>query len=91
MLFKRPFLAVSGFHKKIFFRAVGSYNNKSITLDDTCYFFPCYSKKQALFIEKLLNFKACLNLLEFLIFFDAKHPDYFEPYGTKKEKSLFKA
>jgi len=112
-------VAVSGFHKKIFFRAVGSYNNKPIMLDDTCYFFPCYSKKQALFIEKLLNSKACLNFLESLIFFDAKrpvtidilkridliklsevngrfdtilkHPDYFEPYGTKIEKSLFKA
>ena len=43
-------------------------------LDDTCYFIPCSSEKEANFLCKLLNSDVCQRFLKSLVFFDAKRP-----------------
>jgi hypothetical protein len=67
-------VAVSGLYKSVRFSVVGSYSNKPVMLDDTCYFISCYSEDEAYFIEKLLNSEICQNFLKSIIFFDAKRP-----------------
>jgi len=67
-------VAISGFYKKLEFNVVGSYENKPIVLDDTCYFLPCESEKEADKICSLLNSKAGREFFEAFIFWDAKRP-----------------
>jgi 16S rRNA A1518/A1519 N6-dimethyltransferase RsmA/KsgA/DIM1 with predicted DNA glycosylase/AP lyase activity len=67
-------VAISGLYKDIHFCVIGQHDGKPIMVDDTCYFIPCSSKKEALFISHQLNSEACLKFLKSLIFFDAKRP-----------------
>lgn len=67
-------VAISGFYKKIQFRVIGSYENKPIVLDDTCYFIPCISESEANKYCSLLNSKIAREFLEAYIFLDAKRP-----------------
>lgn len=67
-------VAISGFYKKLNFNVVGSYENKPIVLDDTCYFIPCESEIEALDICSLLNSKVGREFFESYIFWDAKRP-----------------
>ena len=67
-------VAISGFYKNITFSPIGNINQKSIMVDDTCYFIPCASKEEAELISSLLNSKECINFMKSLIFFDAKRP-----------------
>lgn len=67
-------VAISGFYKRIDFNVVGNYENKPIVLDDTCYFIPCQTKKEAEKICKLLNSKIGKEFFEAYIFWDAKRP-----------------
>ncbi len=43
-------------------------------VDDTCYFIPCASEEEAVFVADLLNSKASVNFMKSLVFFDAKRP-----------------
>ena len=67
-------VAISGLYKNICFSAVGNINGKSIMVDDTCYFIPCASEEEAVFIAYLLNSEASINFMKSLVFFDAKRP-----------------
>ena len=67
-------VAISGFYKKLEFKIVGSYENKPIVFDDTCYFIPCKTKMEAEKICSLLNSKAGQEFFEAFIFWDAKRP-----------------
>lgn len=67
-------VAISGFYKKLKFNVVGSYENKPIVLDDTCYFLPCESENGAKKICSLLNSKTGREFFEAFIFWDAKRP-----------------
>jgi len=67
-------VAVSGLYKSVKFSVVGSYSDKPVMLDDTCYFISCYSEHEAYFLVKLLNSEICQSFLKSLIFFDAKRP-----------------
>ncbi len=67
-------VAISGFYKKIDFKVVGSYENKPIVLDDTCYFIPCKTEKEAKKICSLLNSNIGKEFFEAYIFWDAKRP-----------------
>lgn len=67
-------VAISGFYKKLEFNVVGSYENKPIVLDDTCYFLPCESEKEANKICSLLNSKVGREFFKAFIFWDAKRP-----------------
>lgn len=67
-------VAISGFYKKTTFFMIGQLENKPIMLDDTCYFIPCQSQKEAILITEKLNSQPCQDFLQSLIFFDAKRP-----------------
>jgi hypothetical protein len=67
-------VVISGFYKKIDFKVVGSYENKSVVLDDTCYFIPCKSELEANKICSLLNSEISKEFFGAYIFWDAKRP-----------------
>lgn len=67
-------VAISGFYKKLNFCVVGSYENKPIVLDDTCYFIPFKTENEARKICDLLNSETGREFFESYIFWDAKRP-----------------
>ncbi len=67
-------VTISGLYKHIRFSAIGTISEKPIMVDDTCYFIPCFSQEEAVFVTTLLNSDVCQNFLRSLIFFDAKRP-----------------
>ncbi|MBL7094030.1 SAM-dependent DNA methyltransferase [candidate division KSB1 bacterium] len=67
-------VAISGFYKNLHFVVIGSYEKKPIIVDDTCYFIPCNSEKEARFIATLLNSKVAKKFIHSLVFFDSKRP-----------------
>ncbi len=67
-------VAISGLYKNISFSAIGNIKGKPIMVDDTCYFIPCESEEEAVFVADLLNSEASINFLKSLVFFDAKRP-----------------
>lgn len=67
-------VAVSGLYKNCRFEVIGQQHGKPIMLDDTCYFIPCSSEEEAIFLCELLNSDVCQRFLRSLVFFDAKRP-----------------
>jgi len=67
-------VVISGFYKKLNFNVVGSYENKPIVLDDTCYFLPFPTKDEAIKICDLLNSNAAQEFFKSFIFWDSKRP-----------------
>ncbi|MBI5243239.1 MAG: SAM-dependent DNA methyltransferase [Elusimicrobia bacterium] len=67
-------VAISGLYKNCRFDVAGEHHGKPIVLDDTCYFIPCASEKEARFVCELLNSDVCQRFLRSLAFFDAKRP-----------------
>jgi 16S rRNA A1518/A1519 N6-dimethyltransferase RsmA/KsgA/DIM1 with predicted DNA glycosylase/AP lyase activity len=67
-------VAISGMYKTPVFRVVATQNQRPVMLDDTCYFLPCNSSAQAVLIAALLNSPTCLDLLNSIVFWDAKRP-----------------
>ena len=45
-----------------------------IILDDACYFIPCETKEEAVFLCSTLNFDIAKTFIRSLVFFDAKRP-----------------
>jgi hypothetical protein len=67
-------VAISGLYKNIYFSSIGQHDSKPIMVDDTCYFIPCSSESEAIFITEQLNSETCLKFIKSLVFFDAKRP-----------------
>lgn len=67
-------VAISGFYKKLQFRAIGPADGRPVVFDDTCYFLPCQSKDEARELLKLLNSQAAKGFFDSVIFWDAKRP-----------------
>jgi hypothetical protein len=67
-------VAISGFYKRLAFTVVGSYEDRPVVFDDTVYFLPCHSHRQAAIILELLNSTPAQDLLSAHIFWDAKRP-----------------
>lgn len=67
-------VAISGFYKKLGFKVVGPYRNKSVVVDDTCYLIACKSKKEAVFLAQLFNSEIAKNFFSAFIFWDEKRP-----------------
>lgn len=67
-------VAISGFYKRLSFKVVQPYQGKTVVLDDTAYFLPCWSEAEARFIEKLLNSEPAQQFLESMIFWSDKRP-----------------
>ncbi|WZO99064.1 class I SAM-dependent methyltransferase [Isosphaeraceae bacterium EP7] len=70
-----PFkVAISGLHKSPRFRAIGPVDGRPAVFDDTCYLLPCRSAVQAALLASLLNGPIARDLLDALVFWDAKRP-----------------
>jgi len=67
-------VAISGMYKTLKFSVIGPVNARPVMFDDTCYFIPCASAKQASFILSLLNDQLCHDFLQSIVFWDAKRP-----------------
>ena len=67
-------VAISGLYKNIKFVVVGPYKDKPIMLDDTCYFIPCTSQKEADFLASLLNSQIAKEFFSSFVFWDSKRP-----------------
>ena len=70
-----PFkVAIPGLHKRVPFRAIGPVDGRPPMLDDTCYFLPCPTAREADRIARTLNGPKAQALIEALRFPDAKRP-----------------
>jgi hypothetical protein len=67
-------VAISGFYKEINFRVVGPHLDKSVVLDDTCYFIPCLTEQEAFYIADILNSDVAKDFYSAFIFWDDKRP-----------------
>lgn len=67
-------VAISGLYKNLKFVVVGPYEDKPVMLDDTCYFIPCTSQKEADFLVSLLNSQVAKEFFSSFIFWDSKRP-----------------
>lgn len=67
-------VAISGFYKRLDFRALGPSGGKPIMLDDTSYFLSCSSAAEAEFLASLLNSPDAKALLSSMIFWSDKRP-----------------
>ncbi len=67
-------VAISGLYKKLAFQKIGQYDGKPFVLDDTCYFIPCYSEKEAITVLRLLDSGIAREFFESIIFWDNKRP-----------------
>ncbi len=67
-------IAISGFYKSIHFLKVGPFEGKPVVFDDTVYFLPCQSEQEADLILQLLESNQYRNLINSMVFTDAKRP-----------------
>ena len=67
-------VAVSGLHKTAEFRVVGPVDGRPVVFDDTCYFLPFDSAHEAHTVGALLRSRPARDLLDALMFRDAKRP-----------------
>ncbi len=67
-------VATSALYKKINFVMVGDRAGKPYVFDDTCCFLSCQTRVQAESLATLLNSESARQVLEALIFWDAKRP-----------------
>lgn len=67
-------VAISGFAAAIQFHVIGPYEKRTMMLDDTCYFLPFQTKREATLICKLLNSKPSKDYYSSLIFWNNKRP-----------------
>ena len=67
-------VAIAGFSKRLNFHCVGPYNRKPVVVDDTCYFLPCETRKDAEMFARLLNSATAQRFFQSFIFWDAKRP-----------------
>ncbi len=81
-------VAISGFYKNLEFKVAGPYRNKSVVLDDTVNFLPCWSEKEAHFITSLLNSEPAQQYYKSMIFWSDKRPITIEILKRLNIKSL---
>jgi hypothetical protein len=67
-------IAISGFYKRLSFRAIGPFEDKPVVLDDATYFLACENQEQAERGARLLNSDAAQEFFLSYIFWDNKRP-----------------
>ncbi len=72
--FKPWKVAIPGLYSTLDFVVLGPRAGKSVVLDDTCYFLPCRSRKEAEHRASLLNSRPAQEFFKALLFPDAKRP-----------------
>ena len=71
----RPWrVGIAGFYKRLNFQVVGSFEDKPIVLDDTCYSVPCSSRAEAVSVHDLLQSEPAQEFLNAFVFWDSKRP-----------------
>lgn len=67
-------VAISGLYKKLDFVQVPPFEDRPVVLDDTCYFFPCWSEEECKVLHELVTSEPAREFLSAFIFWDAKRP-----------------
>lgn len=67
-------VVVSGFYEHPKFKAIGSLSGKPVVLDDTCYFLPCQTQKEARTIAEMLNSEIAQEFYSAFVFQGSKRP-----------------
>jgi hypothetical protein len=67
-------VAISGFYKELNFATIGPFAEKPVVLDDTSYFVPCQSEREARYIAGLLDSQPAREFFAAFVFWDAKRP-----------------
>jgi len=65
-------VGISALYKNIEFCMIPPYHEKSMMLDDTCYFISCHSKEEAEYWTTLLNSSEMKKFLNSILFIDSK-------------------
>jgi len=67
-------VAVSGFYKRLNFRACGPWAGKPVMFDSTCSLLPCRTREEAECIATMLNSEVAEGFFSAFVFWDAKRP-----------------
>ncbi|MCK8636384.1 SAM-dependent methyltransferase [Parasaccharibacter sp. TMW2.1885] len=68
-------IAISGFYKKLSFVKISpSISGKPFVFDDTVYFLPCWSEKEADFLYEILTSPQAMGFYNSMIHWDEKRP-----------------
>ncbi len=67
-------VAISGLYKRLHFATLGPIDNKSVMADDTCYFLPFTTERDAQSVAELLNSPLASEFFSARIFWDSKRP-----------------
>lgn len=67
-------VAISALHKRLSFAVVGPVDGRPVVFDDTCYHLSCETEEAASLLAALLRSEPATELLQSLIFWDAKRP-----------------
>jgi hypothetical protein len=67
-------IAISGFYKKLHFQKVGPVEGRPMVFDDTVYFLPCKTEKEADFLLGLLTSQAASDFFNAVIHWQEKRP-----------------
>lgn len=67
-------VAISAFYKRLDFTLVGPREGKPVVLDDTAYFLPCRTRREAELLAELLASRPAQEFLRAFVFWDAKRP-----------------
>lgn|GEM_PF-1295918 len=67
-------VAISGFYRRLDFRVLEPLHDKPVVLDDTCYFIPCRTRAECIYLASHLNSRIARDFPSALIFWDAKRP-----------------
>ena len=67
-------VAISGFYKKLEFLVIPPENGKAAMVDDTVYYLPCDSERQARKLVEVLNSNESKDFYDAMIFWTDKRP-----------------
>ena len=67
-------LAISSFYKKLLFVSVGPVEGRAVVFDDTVYFLPCASEREAHFLKEILHSDLAAQFLNSMIHWADKRP-----------------
>lgn len=67
-------VAISGLYRTLVFQIVKPQEGRPVVFDDTCYFLPCQTKRQAELVKWILDSPLAVQAINALVFWDSKRP-----------------
>lgn len=67
-------VAISGFYKTLGFKVLHEYEGRTVVVDDTVNFLPCWSEEEARFVHELLISEPAQQFYESLVYWPDKRP-----------------